>query len=324
MQQTIRINFTDFWQGFLKDNNYFYNLLSTRYKVVLDDDPDYLFYSSYGNEYLGYKCTRIYYAAENIRPDFSACDYAYSFDFSSDKRNFRFPLYGYYIDMYPNQLNKDLSNLFKRRERNELKKIWQQKKNFCCIVVSNPDSTKRIDFFKKLDHIKAVDSGGRYLNNTGAAVKDKLAFIKEYRFVISFENAAYPGYTTEKILEPIIADCIPIYWGNPKIGLDFNEERFLNYHAFSNEEELIEKIFELENDPENAIDMIVKPAFSSGIEKPVFIRDSEVLAFFEKIVNETGKHWPVATTYKKYILWMKLTAVKCYSLFSKMLRIVKR
>ena len=36
------------------------------------------------------------------------------------------------------------------------------------------------------------------------------------------------GYTTEKIFEPMIAQSIPIYWGNPRIGEDFNEKSFIN------------------------------------------------------------------------------------------------
>jgi len=322
--KTIKINFVDFWAGFVKDNNYFYNVLSTQYNVVLDDDPDYLFYSSYGNQYLHYKCTRIFYASENVRPDFYACDYAFTFDFIDRKNHFRFPLYGYYIDMYPKQLNKDVSNLFKTRSREELALAWYNKKNFCCIIVSNPRGKERIDFFKKLNKLKGVDSGGRYLNNVGGAVPDKLEFIKDYRFVISFENSSYPGYTTEKIMEPIVADCIPIYWGNPKIALDFNEQRFLNYPAFSDEDALIERILELENSPEKAIDMVLQPAFPGGTERPVFIRDNEVLSFFETIVQEQPLRRPVAVTYKRYIHWGKITAIKSYSMFKRIRRKIKR
>ena len=72
-----------------------------------------------------------------------------------------------------------------------------------------------MDFFVKLSKYKQVDSGGRTLNNIGGPVEDKMEFIKDYRFVISFENAEYPGYTTEKIIQPMFVDSIPIYWGNP-------------------------------------------------------------------------------------------------------------
>src|SRR5207249_8371440 len=45
----------------------------------------------------------------------------------------------------------------------------------------------------------------------------KRAFISQYKFTIAFENSSYPGYHTEKILDPMMVDSLPIYWGNPCI-----------------------------------------------------------------------------------------------------------
>lgn len=73
----IKINFFDFWPGFNKKNNYFYNLLSHKYNVIVDKNPELLFYSRYNSDYLKYKWTRIFYSAEKIRPDFLACDFAF-------------------------------------------------------------------------------------------------------------------------------------------------------------------------------------------------------------------------------------------------------
>ena len=41
----ININFSDFWPGFNKEDNYFYNLLKERFEVKISDNPDYLFFS---------------------------------------------------------------------------------------------------------------------------------------------------------------------------------------------------------------------------------------------------------------------------------------
>ena len=57
----LKIDFSDFWPGFIKDNNYFFNLLSLKYNVTIDNNPDVLFFSSYGDSYLNYKCSRIFY-----------------------------------------------------------------------------------------------------------------------------------------------------------------------------------------------------------------------------------------------------------------------
>jgi alpha(1,3/1,4) fucosyltransferase len=254
----IKINFTDFWPGFDKTNNYFYNLLVQKYEVLIDEQPDILFYSCFNHDYRNYNCTRIFYTPENIRPDFTACDFAFSFDYNERKNHFRLPLYSMYVE-----LRGLLPKLQTITTKEEAIKIWRSKTKFCCMVVSNPNSRKRLDFFETLSKVKPVDSGGSVLNNVGGKVPDKAAFIKDYKFVISFENSSYAGYTTEKIMEPIYEDCIPIYWGNPVVNKDFNAARFLDYTSFKNEEELIGRMLEIDQNEELAIAMLMQPTFSA-------------------------------------------------------------
>ncbi|MFV8372620.1 glycosyltransferase family 10 domain-containing protein [Flavobacterium sp. LB2P74] len=253
----IKINFVDFWSGFDKTNNYFYNLLVQKYNVLIDENPDLLFYSCYSNHYLNYKCTRIFFTGENVRPDFLACDFAFSFDYNKRENHFRLPLYSLYIDHH-NMLGK----LQTIGTREEARTIWRAKTKFCCMVVSNSNSPKRLVFFKNLSKVKLVDSGGSVLNNVGGRVPNKAEFIRDYKFVISFENSQYNGYTTEKIMEPIREDCIPIYWGNPLVDKDFNAKRFLNYNTFQSEAELINRLLEIEQNEELAIDMLLQPTFN--------------------------------------------------------------
>ncbi len=85
----IKINFVDFWPGFDKTNNYFYNLLVQKYDVIIDENPEVLFYSCYDNKYLKYNCIRIFYTAENVRPDFTACDFSFSFDYNDRVNHYR-------------------------------------------------------------------------------------------------------------------------------------------------------------------------------------------------------------------------------------------
>lgn len=294
----IKINFVDFWSGFDKTNNYFYNLLVQKYKVSIDENPDLLFYSCYSNTYLNYNCTRIFYTGENIRPDFLACDFAFSFDYNSRKNHFRLPLYSMYVE-----LHGLLDKLQTLNTREEAREIWRAKTKFCCMVVSNPNSPKRLEFFKTLSKVKPVDSGGSVLNNVGGKVADKAAFIKDYKFVISFENSAYDGYTTEKILEPIHSDCIPIYWGNKWVDKDFNSARFLDYNTFQSEEELIHRLLEIDQNEELAIDMLLQPVFnvdklSHNDEK------EEVLQRLSAIIENPGK--PIAQQWWKHLHQGKL------------------
>jgi len=300
----IKIKFTDFWFGFDPFNNFFYKLLNKKYQVILDDNPDIVIYSCYGTKYLVYTCTRVFYSAENLRPDFSGCDFAITFDFNKSAYHYRLPLYALYIDQ---------NKLLQQKNREELLKNWRKKNKFCCMVVSNGTSKKRVDFFKKLSAYKKVDSGGKYLNNVGGPISDKLDFIKDYRFVISFENAAYPGYTTEKIVEPLITGCIPLYWGNPLVAKDFNLNCFLNLSDEKNEEDFIKEIIAIDNDEEKALQILMAPVFSNNII-PSFIDEKNLLNFFLSILEFSKKGQPIATTFKGTVHKVNIKAQYCISL----------
>ena len=70
--KTIKINYIGFWKSFNKTNNVFYNILKNRYIVEISDKPDYVFVSPLGKsyEFLKYDCIRIFYAGEEIVPDY--------------------------------------------------------------------------------------------------------------------------------------------------------------------------------------------------------------------------------------------------------------
>jgi hypothetical protein len=113
---------------------------------------------------------------------------------------------------------------------------------------------------------KHVDCPGRVLNNMTDAISPregnwragKLDFIKDYKFTIAFENTAYPGYTTEKLMEPYQANSIPIYWGNPEVLRDFNGDSMINCSGRSMEE-IIDRIKTLDNDDELYLKMLHEP-----------------------------------------------------------------
>lgn len=293
----IKINFTDFWPDLDKTNNYFYNLLSEQYTVLIDENPDLLFFSCFGTNYLNYKCKRIYYTAENLRSDFTGCDFAFSFDFNAKKNHLRLPLYLLTIEE-----NNAVNDLERIKTTEELVQIWNRKSKFCCMVVSNARAKKRLDFFTKLSQIKIVDSGGKVFNNVGGRVKDKMTFIKEYKFVISFENECHDGYTTEKILQPMLVDSIPIYWGNKKVDKDFNTKRFINYFDFKTEKELIDRLLAIDKDPNLAIAMLQQPVFSAE-KKPRDVERQEFFSAIDMVLNSKNK--PRATTYFEKIHFVK-------------------
>ena len=252
MKRKIKIDFSDFWGGFDKTDNYFYNLLKEEFDVEISSNPDYLFFSLFGQSHQRYNCKKIFYTGENIAPPLGYCDYSFSFDYLDDARNYRLPHYLLYDGYYELALEKQIDESLAKRK-------------FCNFVVSNGDCQQRNRFFEKLSKYKKVDSGGRFANNIGYAVPDKRKFQSEYKFSIAFENNAYrsqnPGYTTEKIMEPMTVNSIPLYWGNPLIGKEFNTESFINFYDFKSEDDMIDYIIELDKDDGRYLKMLNKPWF---------------------------------------------------------------
>lgn len=282
----IKLDFCDFWPSFKKTDNYFYRLLATKYDLVLSDSPDYVIYSCFGAEFLHYKCIRIFYGGENRRPDFRQCDYAFTFDYLDNPRHYRLPLYALYHDPYD----------FVKAEDFDVEAVLREKRGFCSFVVSNPCSPTRNRFFHKLSKYKKVDSAGRYLNNVGGPVSDKRAFIRAYKFDIAFENSSYPGYTTEKITQPMTTHTVPIYWGNRLIDRDFNPRSFMNCFEFGSEDELIEHIIRVDNDESLYREYLRQPHYHNN-EVNEFVKPENVLGQFDYIFS--GDVVPVATRRRK-------------------------
>ena len=255
----IKINFTDFWPGFNPKDNYFYNLLEQEFTVEISNNPDYLFYSVFGNSHQKFNNIKISYIGENIAPVFRdqdplGSDYSFSFDQIDDSRNYRLPhylLYGGYYDL----INKKVDDLLINRK-------------FCNFVASNPNCQDRNLFVQELSKYKKVDSGGRWMNNIGYPVSDKRKFQSDYKFSIAFENNAYrPGYSwyiTEKVMEPMTVNSIPLYKGGDKIGNDFNTKSFVNFHDFSTMGDMIDFIIELDKNDDKYLDMLRQPWFDNN------------------------------------------------------------
>lgn len=282
----IKIAFSDFWDGFnynpskdsAKSNNVFYSILSKRFNIEISDKPDYLIYSCCGNDHLKYNnCKKIFYTGENLRPDFKYCDYAITFDYTNNQNHLRFPLIA--LVLYEEGIEKTFNKNI------DLEKIKNQKTKFCNFVFSNPAPfSPRNNFFLELSKYKKVDSGGGVFNNLGYQVKpgwnNKIEFLKDYKFTICFENSQYAGYTTEKLLHPMIANSIPVYWGDPEVGRDFNTKSFISAYNFNTTNEIIDYIKEIDNNDDMYYNILQEPYFKNGV-MPYSLNYNTLLDFFE-------------------------------------------
>ena len=275
MKRKIKVEFVDWWSGFDKTNNYFYNLLKEEFDVIITDNPDYLFFSVFGSKHLQYKCKKIFYTGENVAPPLHYCDCSFSFDYLDDNRNYRLPHYllydGYYELQRPKIIDESLA-----------------KRKFCNFVVSNNGCQERNNFYTELSKYKKVDSGGRFANNIGYAVGNKVNFQSEYKFSIAFENNAYrpqhPGYTTEKIMEPMTVNSVPIYWGNPEIGKEFNTKSFINVYDFDHIDSVINYIEYLDNNDKKYLELLNQPWFDD-YDIPENNKIENIKSFLYKIFN---------------------------------------
>ena len=286
MKKQIKIFFVDFYRdlgcSLNPEKNYYTDFLRTKYDVIISkDNPDFLFYSCFGTEFLNYNCTRIYHTSENVRPNFDNCDWAFSSDYLSHKidgieRHYRLPVYAYVTD--------DVSKIIRSKPVN-VQELVAQKTKFCNFIYSNPSNEIRNNFFHKLSKYKKVDSAGRYLRNMPIqSLKNKEEFVKNYKFTIAFENSYYEGYTTEKLFDPLLANSIPIYWGSKLAYKDFNPKSFLNYFDFPSEEALIERIIEIDKDDNLLAQYLAEPAFVDN-KLNEFVNPENIMAQFDLIFN---------------------------------------
>jgi len=63
--------------------------------------------------------------------------------------------------------------------------------------------------------------------------RDKLATLAGYRFALTFENARFPGYVSEKLFDALRAGCIPVYDGAPDVDRYVPPEAFVDARRFA-------------------------------------------------------------------------------------------
>ena len=254
----VRIGFAGFWDGFDPHDNFFTRLMAPAYRLEVVDRPDYLIYSMVGagrRDHWKHDCVKIFFTGERLAPDWHACDWAFTFEHLSHPRHFRLPLWALYFD--PQRLVKTQADV--------VADAVVERPRFCGFVVSNPLCPTRNDFFRKLSRCKRVDSGGGLFNTLGHRVADKHAFLSECRFTIAFENESHPGYTTEKLAEAMLAGSIPIYWGDPLVGRDFDTRSFLSAHDSSSLDDLVDRVVAVEESPSLRRELLAHPWYRGNV-----------------------------------------------------------
>jgi len=235
----MKITFSDFWQypkAFDSNNNFFIHIIRDLFEdveIVEPEDADVMIFSLFGTENGRYKdCKKIFFAGENVKPNFKRCDYSLTFDIDDHEgKNFRLPLWYLYIDWFGVNTYDNPDWLIPESYLYGDSEFTQKKQNKFCSIVYGKQIESRINAIKNISsNYKQVDIFGKanpdyYLPD---GEKYKLDLISNYKFSLCYENSVTPGYHTEKLLHGMVAGNIPIYYGDKTVDQDFNPERFIN------------------------------------------------------------------------------------------------
>lgn len=288
MKKEIKLWYSDFYEGFKPSDNYLQKLLSKKYQIILEPkNPDYLFYSCYGKDFLNYdKSVKIYYTGENLIPDFNLCDYAIGFShLKFEDRYLRYPNFAFFEEQFKKLL----------LPKNITPEDLNNKEHFCNFIYANSHADPARDtFFHLLGRYKKVVSPGKHLNNASFDVGErfsddwmysKLSFQSKCKFSIAFENSSSPGYTTEKLMHAFISNTIPIYWGDPQVSKDFNSHAFINCHEFNSYEDVVQKIIEIDQNEKLSVQMLNAPPFANN-EFPRNLKPITLQNFLDVIFDQ--------------------------------------
>jgi hypothetical protein len=68
---------------------------------------------------------------------------------------------------------------------------------------------------------------------------NKLETISHYRYGLCIENAKFPGYVTEKIIDCLVTGVIPLYMGAPDVEQYIPAECFVDLRKYANWNDLL-------------------------------------------------------------------------------------
>jgi hypothetical protein len=237
------------------ENNIITEMLRKHYDVQLSDDPDYVFFSDYGSDFLSYDSIKIYVALEFISPDFTLTDYAIGMhNLQFEDRYIKLPPMMYYWYPYP----KD--NVLERS--NFTKQDMEKKEYFAVFVHSSETGLVRNAFFDKVNGYKKITSGGRFRNNIGYFIKDQKELISKSKFYFAMENTE--NADSHRLSEAFYNKAMAIYWGDKSIGKMFNTKAFINCHEYENFDDVLGRIKEIDTNDDLYISMMRQPVLADG------------------------------------------------------------
>ena len=152
-------------------------------------------------------------------------DFAMGFDLINHEKYLRFP----------NWLTLNFSPFITAEEIENKINIWNsssfEKTKNVVSVASHDHWGTRTMISQDIERIVRIDHAGKWNNNTSELHtkynNNKSEYLKRYKFNLCPENVIDTAYVTEKIVDAIKSDCIPLYAG----GREYFEPKIINENA---------------------------------------------------------------------------------------------
>lgn len=163
------------------------------------------------------------------------------------------------------------ASLYEHKKSTNYSDYTNTRKFFCAFMYS-ASHKHRIELFKLVNNYKNVYAIGscchnhdiganRFKNDKDCTWLDEAVNIyTDYKFVLAIENKNIKGYFTEKIINPLIAGSLPIYWGTSDIFEYVNKERVI-YAPDYTDEELVDIIKKIDNNDNLSNEIVSKDIF---------------------------------------------------------------
>ncbi len=259
------MRFVDFWRGYKNENHWLI-------EKFLDKSKSGTVYSVHGadpdtkNGAYNFPSPRVFFSAE---PDHTnphkerlkSADYSFSYHYGDGRSNpdlkEHFPkkhlrILNFVASHGPRKVRKEI------KRKNESEKVEVNNGKAASMVYSNNvDHRKKI--FDELSQKLNIDSAGPYLNNmennwtVPKGRQPLIKFMSRYKFYLAVENSRHVGYLTEKLYNALLADTIPVYWGDPNASEVFNSEAFLDFSDFNSIAKLADRILGMSQGEEEKI-----------------------------------------------------------------------
>lgn len=154
----------------------------------------------------------------------------------------------------------------------------------------------RTALFDLLNTYKPVDALGKSRNKNpnfqfqGSNPYDSsVSRYAPYKFVICCENHSIPGYTTEKMVNAMLANAIPIYWGSPDVVKHFNPKSFVNVQSFANHQKLLDYVKKVDQDDNLFCNILAEPWLQNNQLNEYLNIDQQFEAFATMLKNTRFK-----------------------------------